>query len=136
MGDSKASTKKMKSKASSKNEDDSNEPDGTDSGDEEVTVEDIMRTIAKGVSKAFTTSTSNRDRVAPKRDDAEPVKAAKVCKTGPISFRDPYVAYNTTQKTNRVSIRVLPNETTEINERKYRQIASNGVIKLFELLNP
>lgn len=116
MGDSKASTKKMKAKASSKNEDDSNEPDGTDSGDEEVTVEDIMRTIAKGVSKAFTTSTSNRDRVAPKRDDAEPVKAIK--------------------KTNRVSIRVLPNETTEINERKYRQIASNGVIKLFELLNP
>ncbi|KAK1939672.1 hypothetical protein X943_002177 [Babesia divergens] len=85
------------------------------SSDDEVNMEDLMSTIMKGVSKAFSTSTANRSNLVPKTLEPEPVKQAK---------RSP-----------RVSIRVLPNEASEINERKYKKIANNGVIKLFELIN-
>ncbi|GFE53845.1 zinc finger 501-like, putative [Babesia ovis] len=85
------------------------------SSDDEVDMDQLVSSIMKGMSKAFNTATSNKDRGA---TDAAPQDPPKLQK-----------------RVTGVSIRALPDEASEIEERRYMKIANNGVIRLFELLN-
>ncbi|EDO05481.2 hypothetical protein BBOV_I004000 [Babesia bovis T2Bo] len=95
--------------------DTSNEDEVPDSGEED-NMEQLMGSLMKGMAKAFSTATANKDR-------------------GVTTVPQIEEATVTQQKTTGVAIRVLPNEASTVEERRYEKIAKNGVIRLFELLN-
>eukprot|EP00371_Babesia_bovis_P000402 XP_001609049.1 hypothetical protein [Babesia bovis T2Bo] len=80
--------------------DTSNEDEVPDSGEED-NMEQLMGSLMKGMAKAFSTATANKDRG---------IEEATV----------------TQQKTTGVAIRVLPNEASTVEERRYEKIAKNG----------
>ncbi|GIX65699.1 actin-related protein 4 [Babesia caballi] len=87
-------------------EDVSEPGDAGASSDEEVSVEELVSSIMKGVSKAFLTTTANKSRGAVKSVEKNAVKPIK--------------------RASRVSIRAIPDEASEINERRHKKIANNG----------
>ncbi|ORM40462.1 Actin-related protein 4 [Babesia sp. Xinjiang] len=92
--------------------------DNVASSDEEVNVEELVSSIMKGVSKAFSTVTAKKDRGVGRDSDFR--LYLQTIKTEPSD------AQPVTKRTSSVSIRAIPDEASEIEERRYKKIANNG----------
>ncbi|GBE62238.1 formate hydrogenlyase, putative [Babesia ovata] len=103
------------------------EPEDAEGAAEEISMEELMGSIMKGVSKAFSTTTANKSRGVSVTclpiNTLQPVKSAV-----PEAPKPP-------KRSVRVSIRKQPDEFPEADEQRYKKIANNGVVRLFELIN-
>ncbi|CDR97691.1 hypothetical protein, conserved [Babesia bigemina] len=82
------------------------EPEDAEGAAEAISVEELMGSIMKGVSKAFSTTIANKTRGPVKSSEPEPPKQPK--------------------RPTRVSIRKQPDEFPEADEQRYKKIANNG----------